>query len=516
MNAILSKYFYLLSFSILFLVSCQDNDELLCPELEVYSLQNEIDVPAKNQLAENQILNYEVEAERNFELVFLIENKGGNILKIGNIESTSTDSTITFEITQPLQNRFKTTESDSFQVNFEGLQVGEYQIPITIPSNDWNEPTFTFFIKIIVNPPPAPRFPNIKVYQQTTFIPSQTGVYNLENTEVGQRYETIFTIKNEGESKLIISNIISTITDFEVQSVAQNELLPNQETTFKVIFNPSNLRNYFTQIQILNNDPDNEENPYIFEIIANPNPAPVPDIAVFYRDGNNTELQNRFEFVEGGDLETDFQEVFEFEIENQGSATLNLSNLTIDNSNFEISSLTQSNLEPSQKTRFAVRFTATTLGENIGTISIQSNDPDENPFTFKIRFTVKEPAFRINYVTVTIPNGLNTIPSNTGENRTLFQKEFEVIDPQNIVTGGAILRVKVITDSGGSDSFSVSIFGTDGRRILFENDFDELFYRQSIRFAEADYLDFEVYLELPTGQKSNLERYRLQRPDGAN
>ncbi len=520
MNSILSKYFYFLTLLILFfssaLVSCQDDEKLLCPELVVYSLQSEIDIPAKNELAENQILNYEVEAQRNFELSFLIHNKGGNILKIGQIQSLNTDSTFNFEIIQPLKNKFETNENDSFQVNFEGLEIGEYQIPITILSNDWNEPTFTFFIQIIVNPPPAPKFPDIKVYQQTTFIPSQTGRYIWNNTEVGQRYETIFTIKNEGETKLIISTIISTTTDFEVQNIAQNELLPNQETTFLVIFEPTETRNYFTQIQIENNDPNNEENPYIFEIVANPNAAPVPDIAVFYRDGNNTELQNGFQFIEGGDLETSFQEIFEFEIENQGNATLTISSLESDNPDFDISNITQNSLEPTQKTRFAVRFTATTLGENIGTISIQSNDPNENPFTFKIRFRVKEPAFRIKYKTVTVPDGLNTVPSNTGENRTLFQKEFDVIDPQNIVTGFAILRVKFTASSGGSDSFSVSTFGTDGRQIIFQNDFDNFLYRQSIRFAQADYLDFEVYLELPTGQRSNLEKYRLQRPNGAN
>lgn len=517
MNSILSKYFhFIILFFSLFLVSCKENDELLCPELEVYSLQSEIDIPAKNQVAENQILSYEVEAERNFELSFLIENKGGNTLKIGEIQSANSDSTINFEIIQPLKNKFERNESDSFRVNVEDLEVGEYQISITILSNDWNEPNFTFFIKIIVNPPSAPKFPNIKVYQESSFIPSQTGVYRLENTEVGQRYETIFRIKNEGESTLIISNLISTTTDFEVQNVAQTELLPNQETTFLVIFEPISIRNYSTQIRIQNNDPDNEENPYIFEIIANPNPALVPDIAVFYRDGNNTELQNGFEFIEGGDLETSFQEIFEFEVENQGNATLNLSNISSNNSNFVVSNVVRNSLEPNEKTRFAIRFTATTLGENIGTIRIQSNDSDENPFTFKIRFTVKEPVFRINYLTVTIPEGLNTIPSNTGENRTLFQKEFEVIDPQNIVTGFAILRVRFTASTGGSDSFSVTTFGTDGRQIFFENDFDDLFYRQSIRFAEADYLDFEVYLELPTGERSNLEKYRLLRPTGAN
>lgn len=508
--------FCLLILSFFVVVSCQDDEKLLCPKLEVYALQNQIDIPAKNQITESQILSYQVEAQKNFELSFLIQNKGGNTLKIGEIVSNNADSIINFEIIQPLKNTFETGENDSLKLNFEGLEVGEYQVPITILSNDWKQPNFTFFIKIIVNPPPAPKFPNIKVYQHTTFIPSQTGVYTFENTEVGQRYETIFTIRNEGESKLIISDLISTTTDFEVQNIAQNELLPNQETTFLVIFEPTEIRNYFTQIQIQNNEPNNEKNPYIFEIRANPNPAPAPDIAVFYRDNNNQELQNGFQFIEGGDLETDFQEIFEFEIENKGNATLTISSLTVDNSNFEVSNLSTNSLENGQKTRFFVRFTAATLGENIGTIRIESNDPDENPFTFKIRFTVREPLFFINYLTVIIPDGLNTIPSNTGANRTLFQKEFEVIDPQNIVTGAAVLRVRVITDSGGSDSFSVTTFGTDGRRIFFENDFDELFYRQSIRFAEAQYLDFEVYLELPTGQRSNLEKYRLQRPNGAN
>ena len=76
MNSILSKYFYSLAFSILFfsfsLVSCQDDEKLLCPELVIYSLQSEIDSPAKNEIAENQILSYEVEEQTDFELSFLI------------------------------------------------------------------------------------------------------------------------------------------------------------------------------------------------------------------------------------------------------------------------------------------------------------------------------------------------------------------------------------------------------------------------------------------------------------
>ncbi|WP_338759745.1 choice-of-anchor D domain-containing protein [Bernardetia sp. ABR2-2B] len=520
MVSILSNYFkscFLLIVFLLFLVSCQDDEKLLCPELEVYSLQSEIDIPAKNQITESQVLSYKVEAENPFRLSFLIENKGGNVLKIGEIESNNIDSTLNFEIVQPLKNKFETNESDSFQVNFEGLEVGEYQIPITILSNDWNEPTFTFFIKITVNAPPPPKLPSIKVYQQTTFIPSQIGIYSFESTEVGQRYEAIFTIRNEGESNLIISDIISTTSDFEIQSVVQNEVLPNQETTFLVIFEPTTARNYLTQVQIENNDPNSEENPYIFEIVANPNPAPIPDIAIFYKENNqDIELQNGFEFIEGGELETSFREIFEFEIENQGDGMLNLSSLQSDNPNFQVSNVLIDNLESGQKTLFLVRFNAIILGENIGTISIQSNDPDENPFTFKIRFTVKEPTFRINYLTVTIPDGLNTVPSNTGENRTLFQKEFQVIDPQSIVTDNAVLRVTVITNRGIRDSFSVQVSGTDGRRIFFENDFDDLFYRQSIRFAEASFIDFEVYLQLPTGERSNLEGYRLRKPDGAN
>lgn len=522
MNTLISNYFKLCFtiLSFLFLVSCQDDEKLLCPELTVYSLQSEINIPAQNQLAENQILAYQINQKNNFALSFLIENKGGNILKIGEIQSSNADSTLAFEIIQPLKNKFETNETDSFRVNFENineLEVGEYQLAITILSNDWNEPIFTFFIKLIITAPPAPKFPNIKVYQQNTFIPSQTGIYTFENTEVGQQYEVFFRIKNEGESKLIISNLLSTTTDFIIENVAQNELSPNQETAFRVIFSPTSVRNYSTQIKIQNNDPDTNENPYIFTIIANPKAAPTPDIAVFHRKNNqNTELQNGFEYIEGGNLETDFQEIFEFEIQNKGNAMLNLASISSNNSNFSVSNLTQNSLETNQKTRFLVRFTATTLGENIGIISIQNNDPDENPFTFKIRFTVKEPAFRIKYKTVTIPDGLNTVPSSTGENRTLFQKEFDVIDPQNIVTNLAILRVKFTASNGGSDSFSVTTFGTDGRQIIFQNDFDTFLYRQSIRFAEADYLDFEVYLELPTGQKSNLEKYRLLRPSGAN
>lgn len=507
---------YLLFFVVVFFVSngCQKNEELLCPNIEVYVLQDrELNISQENIL-EKQTLEYEVETQQAFSLSFLIKNAGGNVLKIGEIKSG--DSSLNFTIVQPIKNKFTTSETDSFRLDFEGIEVGKYQIPVTVFSNDWNEPNFTFFVKILVSPPPTPKFPNIKVYQATTFIPSQTGVYSLENTEVGQQYETIFTIQNEGEAILNIGTFLSTDAAFEIRNVSGREISPSQEATFTIVFSPTEERNYSTQIQIQNNDPNTEENPYIFEIRANPNPAPAPEIAVFYRDENTTEIQNGFEFIEGGNLETGFQEFFEFEIENKGNATLEITDIISDNSNFDISNSTQNTLEATEKARFLVRFTAENLGENIATISIRNNDTDENPFVFKIRFTVVEPAFQIRYQTVTIPEGLNTIPSNTGANRTLFQKQFDVIDPENIVRGTPVLRVRFISSNGGSDSFSATLFGTDGRRIFFENDFDDLFYRQSIRFAEADYLDFEVYLELPTGQRSNLERYRLQRPDGAN
>lgn len=99
-------------------------------------------------------------------------------------------------------------------------------------------------------------------------------------------------------------------------------------------------------------------------------------------------------------------------IENMYPSNLNISNIFLSNGNigeFEIDiSQTNMSILQDQSTTFTVSFIPTSIGIKSAVISIESNDPDENPFTFTVQGT-GIPGSEIN-----IKNGVVDILNQTG------------------------------------------------------------------------------------------------------
>jgi len=484
-------------------VACQPTDELVCPKLSV------LEPTSTSEINFGQKLRYvRIEGEI-FEQKFDLVNAGGGKLKIGTIQ---TDSLASIVQTDP--NILMRGEHATFKFRLESLKVGSYLFEVRIPSNDWEQPMFVFYIELIVEPTPKAV---IAVYEEQNLIPSPHGVYVLDSTVVGETYPMLFRITNEGNANLTITQISSSSAAFYTTQPLAHLLEPQTETTFVVTFSPTQNGAHQTHIRIVSSDHNN--NPYQFTIEANPIAAPKPELSVFWKQGTSTiELQNGYEFVEGGTLTLGFDVFFEFTIKNEGHAPLKIDSIRTDRANAVAFNLRDNTLLGNETTTFSVRLVALQIKEEIAQVRIYTNDDDENPFVFKIRTQTQEPAFRIRYQTLSMPEGLNgDTASDGGANRTLFLKEFEVIDPNDMVTSNAVLHIRTVASTGASSSFTARSDGTPGRRIYFENNFDKLFYRQSIRFGDiAEYIDFVVYLQLPNGQTSNLESYRVHRPDGAN
>jgi len=111
-----------------------------------------------------------------------------------------------------------------------------------------------------------------------------------------------------------------------------------------------------------------------------------PEIEVL----DNRDPSNRINIVSGTNYSLDFGTIVqginttaEIVIKNIGTATLGISNISISSTAFSINT-TNLSITPLDETILTVTFDTSTVGVYSSTISISSNDIDENPFTFDI------------------------------------------------------------------------------------------------------------------------------------
>lgn len=202
-----------------------------------------------------------------------------------------------------------------------------------------------------------------------------------------------FTIQNVGASvgPLVITDIDITGAggDFTVTANPASPVAANGSTTFTITFNPSASGTRTATVNIYNND--SNENPYNFNITG---VGTDPDIAL---SGNSTNIANGDVTPATGDG-TNFGSYdisagavsTTFTITNSGNQTLTLSNPVLSGatSEFTITSMPASlSLAAGATATFTVAFDPTSTGTKNAVVTIASNDPDENPFTFSITGT---------------------------------------------------------------------------------------------------------------------------------
>jgi len=105
---------------------------------------------------------------------------------------------------------------------------------------------------------------------------------------------------------------------------------------------------------------------------------PLPDIAVDCPMGSNADFT--------ASLQTSAYRTFT--ITNQGLGSLNIGALTREGPDMDIFTVTQapaSIVPPGQSTEFTIRFLPTSTGDKTATLSIASDDLDENPYVIQLR-----------------------------------------------------------------------------------------------------------------------------------
>jgi hypothetical protein len=269
-------------------------------------------------------------------------------------------------------------EAETFTIVFEPEDSGNKSATVTITSDDPDENPYTFTVQ---GEGSTVMVPDINVRQGDNDLLSGLGVYSFGYAEVSTVGDPVeFTIENKGTDILNINSISVTFGDpfqfvMDTASTVYN-INPSGSTTFTIAFSPNSVAEpKSATITIDSDDPD--EALYTFQVEGEAVIAPVPDI--------NVKEVARNGFYNFGPVILGNSKTVQFTIDNKGTANLIITSVVNQNpTKFTLNDTTAPVVPPGGSTLFEVSFTPTDTRYKTASIEIQSDDPDENPYRFRV------------------------------------------------------------------------------------------------------------------------------------
>ncbi|GAA4977436.1 choice-of-anchor D domain-containing protein [Algibacter aquimarinus] len=370
---------------------------------------------------------------------FTIQNTGTATLNLtGGVPLVDISGNAAFSIqTQPSANNITSGGGDlTFVVRFSPtVDVTNAQATISIDNNDSDEDPYTFVVQ------GSSFTPTTEINIQGNGVDIADGDTTPivgDDTEFGSiptslTVDHTFTIQNTGTAVLNLTGgtpivDISGNAAFSILTQpASNTIGIGASLTFVVRFDPTVIgSNFQATVSIDNNDGD--ENPYTF-VVQGTATAPAPEINI---QGNGTTISDGDTTPIVGD-DTEFGTVaigavidHTFTIQNTGTTPLSLTggfplvDISGDSGFYILSQPTASTIASGGDLTFVVRYAPSVVSTNVqATISIDSDDVDENPYTFVVQgsSTSGDPLYTIYYENFDNNNGGWTM-SDTGSGST--------------------------------------------------------------------------------------------------
>ncbi|MBN1153854.1 choice-of-anchor D domain-containing protein, partial [candidate division KSB1 bacterium] len=300
---------------------------------------------------------------------FLVSNGGEAVLNVSNISSTQTwVQQISLQIftLNPQANR-----QVSVTVGIGNLTAGTYQGTIRIDSNDPDTPVYNVPTKFVVIPTPS--YPNIIVEADTLFFRTRKG------NDLPQDTTATFTIRNDGEADLTVSNI-SSLNSWYIATIPATFTLSSggvKNITVRVTDRYLNPGEYYGRLTIQSNDPDSPS--YVIRMQINVLPA-LPHISV--------EPKSLTFLVQLGDISS-FDTAY-VEVTNSGLGSLNVTDIASPAPYVSSISprLFMLNKNVKQKVEVIVNGNGLIAGVYKSYVRIFSNDPDVPDLDIGLTFNV--------------------------------------------------------------------------------------------------------------------------------
>lgn len=322
---------------------------------------------------------------------FTIQNLGSAVLSLTGAPIVNIAGDSEFSIVSPPGASIAPMQSDTLDIRFAPTSTGVFSATIQIENNDSDESPYQFSIQAEATAQPQP---SIAVSQGAGLISDNAGSYPFGSVvadgDAGTYFSNwvSFTIENTGSADLVVSNIVlSNMNDFDLTATLPRTVSSGSSTSFSIRFDPLTSGNKSSTVTIDNNASD--DGSFTFSVTGTGNPW-VPEIDV--RQGatglpDGTGVYDFNDVIADGDGKAFFSGEIEFTIENSGTAPLQIGNIYLagsDMGDFDLYDDTTASVAPGSSTSFRLRFDPLTGGGKSATLTINSNDSDENPYTFKL------------------------------------------------------------------------------------------------------------------------------------
>lgn len=222
--------------------------------------------------------------------------------------------------------------------------------------------------------------------QQNPIANGQAEAIDFGNVEAGENLDIQFTIQNNGEGILSITEIAVEGESFSLlQDVTS--IAANQEAQLIIRMNNNTAGVYSGTITLSSNDKNNPN--FQFSISGEVNASLVSLIEVTDPD-QNTINNNQGEPVDFGEVKQGENLDQTFTIQNSGEATLDLSSINVVGDNFSLLTEDVDSIEPNETQSFTIRLSSSSAGAFDAKVTIQSDASNDPVFDFSIQGEVTE------------------------------------------------------------------------------------------------------------------------------
>jgi hypothetical protein len=262
----------------------------------------------------------------------------------------------------------------TFAVTFNPAAPGARATTLTILCNDADEGTNNFALTGT-----GLGLPKIAVEQPAGTPVATTNTFGNQNTGSNSAAK-IFTIKNTGAAALLISSVSTTngfTSEFAVNLIGTLTSIPaGGQTTFTVTFNPAGLGLRTTTLRILNSDAGQSTTDILLLGTGTTTGAPV----IVIEQPAGTPAGSTVAF--GNQNRGTASPAKTFVIKNTGTADLNLSGVSLTNTNAADFTVNFAGILPTipagSQTTFTVTFTPAALGSRTNTLRVLNSDTNKS------------------------------------------------------------------------------------------------------------------------------------------
>ncbi len=308
----------------------------------------------------------------------VIKNTGDENLVFSGLIISPTNGTLT----DGLLNTIPPAGMDTFSYLYDAASTGMISTDIRFDSNDSDEPQFQFTFELEVTaatggPELTAEFGGKPLLDGgTVFFPS---------SPVGDPALGVITIGNLGDANLTTSNLTGP-TGVSVTEGLDATIAPAGNDTFELEATPLSPGSNMYEVSFDNNDGD--ENPFNFTIsITGTTGSPEADLLMGATPVPNGGGPFDFGTVEVG---TSPAPTLTFTLENNGDASLNVSNFDAP-SGVIVTETLNTSVSPSSSDDFTISMDTSSPQTLNATVSFNTNDADENPYTFTVTGSVTAP-----------------------------------------------------------------------------------------------------------------------------